>query len=126
MSPTQDLTRQLHENLWLVLSFAFGQPAVAKVVNDRFVGEFKYLWKTIDSIAEATANRALKDIGNQLRELDKRYPIPPTLSVGSVIQEDRKKTELYPRDLANKIAHSLKFDGVSIRLSQVSSYIRTT
>ena len=54
MAPTQDLTRQLHENLWLVLSFAFGQPVVAKFVNDKFRGELPYLRKTIYQVAEAS------------------------------------------------------------------------
>jgi hypothetical protein len=39
MHKTPEITRLIHENLWIVISFAFGQPAIAKFVDARFKGE---------------------------------------------------------------------------------------
>jgi len=52
MRKTPEITRLIHDNLWVVISFAFGQPAIAKfAVEPRFKGEWKYLNKTISMSA---------------------------------------------------------------------------
>src|SRR5262245_53464967 len=42
---TPEITRLIHANFWLVISFAFAQPRL-EVLNTRFAGEWKYLRKS--------------------------------------------------------------------------------
>jgi hypothetical protein len=56
---TPEITRLIHDNLWIVISFAFGRPTIARILNANFVGEWKYLNKTIYERAEIRADRAL-------------------------------------------------------------------
>jgi hypothetical protein len=46
------ITRLIQENLWQILAFAFGKPVVRKIIDDKFSGEWKYLNKTIEQLAE--------------------------------------------------------------------------
>jgi hypothetical protein len=113
---TPEITRLIHDNLWVVISFAFGQPAIAKFVDAQFKGEWKYLNKTVYERAEIRADRALLEMATQLRVLDDAEQLssyfaqtkrPP---MGVVIQADDSKTELHFRDLTNKLIHSEKFE----------------
>ncbi len=115
MHKTPEITRLIHDNLWVVISFAFGQPAIARFVDARSKGEWKYLNKTIER-AESRADRALLEMATQLRVLDdtgnlnsyfKQTEGPP---MGVVIQEDGSETDLHFRDLTNKIMHAEKFE----------------
>jgi hypothetical protein len=47
--------------------FAFGRPAVGKVLEQKFQGEWKYLRKTIYETGEVRADRALREMATQLR-----------------------------------------------------------
>lgn len=116
MHKTPEITRLIHENLWLIISFAFGRPAITDFVDKRFLGEWKYLNKTIYERAEIRADRALLEMATQLRALDdaeklnnyflqtKRSPL------GVVTQSDGTKTDLNFRDLTNKIMHAERFE----------------
>jgi len=120
MHKTPEITRLIHrwllesahENLWIVISFAFGQPAIAKFVDARFKGEWKYLNKTIYERAEIRADRALLEMATQLRVLDDAEQLNShfTQTMGVVIQGDGSKTDLHFRDLTNKIMHAEKFE----------------
>jgi hypothetical protein len=112
MHKTPEITRLIHENLWIVISFAFGQPAIAKFVDARFKGEWKYLNKTVYERAEIRADRALLEMATQLRVLDDAEQLNShfTQTMGVVIQGDGSKTELHFRDLTNKIMHAEKFE----------------
>ncbi|MGD0562693.1 MAG: hypothetical protein ABSA66_06330 [Roseiarcus sp.] len=118
MHETPEITRLIHENLWIVMSFAFGQPAIAAYVDKRFVGEWKYLNKTIYERAEIRADRALLEMATQLRVLDDaeqlNYYLKQTKShaLGKVVQEDGSEKDLHFRDLTNKIMHAEKFEWV--------------
>jgi hypothetical protein len=113
---TPEITRLIHDNLWIVISFAFGRPTIARILNANFVGEWKYLNKTIYERAEIRADRALLEMATQLRVLDDAETLsahfaqakhPP---LGWVIQGDDSKTHLHFRDLTNKIMHAEKFE----------------
>ena len=118
MHKTPEITRLIHENLWIVISFAFGQPAIAKFVDKRFQGEWKYLNKTIYETAEIRADRALLEMATQLRVLDDEQQLGNYLAqtkgppLGKVIQADGGETDLHFRDMTNKVIHAERFEWV--------------
>ena len=69
MHKTPEITRLIHENFLTVLFFAFGRPVVSKVIDDRFLGEWKFLNKTVHQLGEVQADRALLAMATQLRVL---------------------------------------------------------
>jgi hypothetical protein len=113
---TLELTRLIHENLWIVISFAFGQPAIEKFTHARLGGGSKYLNKTIHELAEIRADRALLEMATQLRVLDDAEQLSSDLKqdryppMGVVIQKDEGRADLHFRDLTNKIMHAEKFE----------------
>lgn len=110
-----ELTRNAQENFGTVLMFAFGQPAVLRVINDKFKGEWKFLNKLVSEVSERRADRALLEMAVQLRALDdlndlnasyQQQKMPP---LGKVVQGDNSETDLYFRDMTNKIMHAAGF-----------------
>ncbi len=107
-----ELARNAQENFATVLMFAFGRDAIGAVINEKFKGEWKYLNKLVYEVSERRADRALLEMTVQLRALDdlndlngdyKELKMP---SLGKVVQEDGSITELYFRDMTNKIMHA--------------------
>jgi hypothetical protein len=116
MERTPNITRLIHDNLWRVLSYAFGKPAIAKFLDARFNGEWTYLEKTISKHAEMQADLALAEMATQIRVLDdeaklrsiyKRVKRPP---LGLVVKADGSVESLHFRDLTNKILHAKAFE----------------
>jgi hypothetical protein len=64
------LTKLIHENFSVLMTYAFSQPVLNKVLNDRFLGEWKYLYKACFEISEQRANLALLELATQFRLLD--------------------------------------------------------
>lgn len=114
MHNSPQLTKYIHENFWIVMSFAFAAPKYANLLELKFRGEWKYLWKEITD-AEKRANRALLELGVQLRVLDDAEELAeyfkqlgsPTL--GMLTKSDDTEEALYFRDCTNKILHSKGF-----------------
>jgi len=107
-----DLARNAQENFGTVLMFAFGRDAIGAVINENFQGEWKYLNKLVYEVSEQRADRALLEMAVQLRALDdlnnlngvyQDQNMPP---LGKVIQADASITDLYFRDMTNKIMHA--------------------
>ncbi len=116
MHKTPEITKLIHENFWIVLSFAYGQPVVGDVIDRKLAGEWKYLRKSIYENAEVRADRALLEMATQLRVLDdaqdlndffKQTNHPP---LGVIIQRDGTRTDLHFRDMTNKIMHGAHFE----------------
>ncbi len=116
MHKTPELSRLIHENAWVVFSFAFGQPVIAKVVGEKFQGEWKYLNKTIYELAKLRTDRALLEMAVQLRALDDEEGINEYLKatksepLGTVTQDDGSVTDMHFRDLTNKIMHCASYE----------------
>lgn len=116
MHKTPEITRLIHDNFWIVLSFAFGQPAVGRILNEKFKGEWKYLRKSIYENAEIRADRALLEMATQLRVLDddqnlnNYFKQTKQPALGEVVQADGKRTELHFRDITNKIMHGTHYE----------------
>jgi hypothetical protein len=116
MHKTPEITRLIHDNFSMVISFAFGLPVAAKVIQKNFAGEWKYLQKNVFGLGEIRADRALLEMATQLRALDdqeklshvfKQSKSPP---LGTVTQEDGTNTDMHFRDFTNKIIHATAFE----------------
>ena len=116
MHKTPEITRLIHENFWIVLSFAFAQPAVGKFITENFAGDWKYLHKSVYEYAEIRADRALLEMSTQLRVLDDAeklnyyYKQVKRPSLGEVVQGDGTRTDLHFRDMTNKIMHCVRHE----------------
>src|SRR5205807_4827729 len=110
-------TGLIHENLSIVITFAFSRSVLTEWVGTRFEGEWKYLRKFCFDISEARANRAILEFATQLRILDDKEALSEYLretkhqsNFGKVIKPDGTEGALYLRDLTNKILHSSGID----------------
>jgi hypothetical protein len=116
MQKTVEITRLIHENLWIVISFAFARPVVDKVVAQSFAGEWKYLEKTIGEFSERRADRALLEMAIELRALDDQDKLDEFFKkqarwpLGTVTQGDGTTTDLHFRDMTNKVMHATSFE----------------
>ena len=113
-----EITSLIHENFWIILSFALARPVATKLLNDRFHGEWKQLRKTIYETAEKRADRALLEMATQLRVLDDMEHINEHLiatkhdPLGTVVQGDGSTTDLFFRDMTNKVIHGAGYEWV--------------
>src|SRR5471030_1720227 len=93
------VTTLIHENMSVVVMFAFGEPPARDAMN-RFKGEWKYLSKMIYQVSEARADRALLEMGTQLRILDDREDITSSVKTvfGKVVNRGwQRGATLFPR-----------------------------
>jgi hypothetical protein len=110
-----ELTRNAQENFGTVLMFAFGRDAIGAVINERFQGGWKFLNKLVYETSERRADRALLEMAVQLRALDDlndlngEFQQLKSPALGKVVQGDGSTTELYFRDMTNKIMHAAGF-----------------
>ena len=116
MHKTPEITRLIHDNFWVVLAFAFGQPAIARVIDAKFRGEWKYLNKTVHERAEIRADRALLEMATQLRVLDDEQKFSDCFKqvksapLGEVVQADGTRTDMDFRDMMNKVMHGSAYE----------------
>jgi len=116
MHKTPEITTLIHANFWLVISFAFVQPRLGEVLETRFRGEWKYLRNSFYELAEIRADRALLEMATQLRVLDDSEGISEYLKqtkgpcLGKVTQGDGTVTDLFLRDMTNKVMHAAAFE----------------
>ncbi len=110
------LTRLIHENLSIVMSFAFSRSPLIKLMKDNFEGEFKFLGKAIFEIGEEKANRAITELAVLLRILDDEQKITDchkktggTWSCGKLKLENGNVVDLQFREFSNKIIHAKTF-----------------
>ena len=109
------LTRLIHENLSIIVDFCFSRGTLDEVMAS-FLGEWKYLRKTVYEISEARAEKAVLELALFLRMLDDREGISGYLSqtqsnirYGQLIVEGESEQQLKMRDVANKIIHASHF-----------------
>ena len=110
------ITKLIHENLSLIMAFAFSRSSLYKLLEDRFSGEWRFLRRICFEIAEKRADRALLELAAHLRVLDDEQDISGVLRrssgnhLGHVIQKDGGRTEMHFRDMTNKVLHSSRFE----------------
>ncbi|AAK22407.1 hypothetical protein EIB18_02155 [Caulobacter vibrioides] len=115
MHKNSEIMSLIHENFWTIISFMTAKPVIIDIMNNNFQGEWKTLRNTIHDQAEVKADRALLEMATQLRILDDVEGINDLFiamdapSLGTVNQSDGKNTELYFRDMTNKIIHAAQY-----------------
>ena len=98
------------------MNFAFSRKPLTNLIENNFIGEWKYLWKALFDISEEKANRAIVELAVLLRILDDEEKITDyhkqvdsKLNCGELILENGETTNLTFRELANKVIHSETF-----------------
>ncbi|MBB5409185.1 hypothetical protein HDG34_003126 [Paraburkholderia sp. HC6.4b] len=115
---SQPLTHLIHENLSVIVTFAFSWHPLLLLRGSRFHGEWKYFDRALFKVSEQCAERACLELATFIRLLDDDEKIAEHLrqsdsdSFGQVVKKDRPNEPLYLRDLTNKIIHAqhLKWD----------------
>jgi hypothetical protein len=110
-------TKLLHENFSVIMTYAFSEPVLARLLNSRFHGEWKYLCKVCFEISGQRANRALLELALQLRLIDAKENLSTYFTLiieatgrapshGKIIKKDGTEVDLSFREITNKILHS--------------------
>jgi hypothetical protein len=114
-----ELTQFIHENLSIVMSFAYSHRPLTELIGNRSVGEWKYLRTAIFEIGEKKANRAITELAVLLRILDDEEKITSydkdagiKWNCGRLMLENDKVKELSFRDVSNKIIHAKTFEWI--------------
>jgi hypothetical protein len=115
---SQPLTHLIHENLSVLVTFAFSRTPLASLRENKFRGEWKYLDRALFTVSEQRAERACFELATFIRLLDDDENIADYLrqtgsqSFGRVMKKEQPDEPLYLRDLTNKIihAHHLEWD----------------
>jgi len=110
--PPLPYTRLIHENLSIILTFAYSLRPIENVLDRGFRGEWKFLRKTIYEIGGQNAMRAAIELAAFLRLLDDAEKISSYIvgtgmtDYGQVFKQDGTAEPLYLRDMTNKIVHA--------------------
>lgn len=105
----------VHQKLAVIATFAYSQPALAKMKDEHFEGEWKFLNKVIHHIPADEAAKACLEFALYLRALDdqegltdfwKQTEVVPV--VGTLYLKNGQTKPLSPREMSNKIIHAEK------------------
>ena len=113
---SQPLTQLIHENLSIVVTFAFSRGPLEALRQTRFRGEWKYLDKALFVVAEQRADKACVELATVIRLLDDDEDVSgylreaSSLRFGRVFKQDQPDEPLYLRDLTNKIIHAQRLE----------------
>jgi hypothetical protein len=72
------LTRLVHENLSIVMCFAYSQKPLVDMIDSKFKGEWKYLNKALFEYSAERAEKACLELALFLRMVDDEWEIWPT------------------------------------------------
>lgn len=106
------LTRLIHENLSILMTFCFSRKPLTELVEEKFKGEWKYLRKGLFDVSEQRAERACVELAMFIRLLDDEEDLSGylrqmgTLSFGKLVKEGEREEQLGFRDVCNKIIHA--------------------
>ena len=111
------LTRLVHENLSVVMCFAYSRKPLSEMMDDKFRGEWKYLNKALFEVSSERAEKACLELALFLRMLDDESKISDyhvaTKNVpdcGRLIMKDGSEKMLTFREVANKVIHSSRLE----------------
>jgi|SRR6185437_2631427 len=125
------LTTLIHENMAVVMTFAFSREPLIALMSTHFHGEWKYLRKFVFEIPEERATRAAVELAAFFRLLDDDQKlagylkeVSPWRSFGTVFDQQGDRSDLLMREVANKIIHSanLEWDFSSPKNPKLVSY----
>ena len=110
------LTRVIHENFSVIMNHAYSRRPLTELLEKKFQGEWKYLWKALFDISEEKANRAITELAALLRILDAEEKITDyhkqidyTSDCGLLFLENGETSRLSFREFSNKVIHSKTF-----------------
>jgi len=107
------LTQLIHENLSVLMTFCFSRNQLEKLVETKFIGEWKYLRKGLFDVSEKRAEKACLELAMFLRLLDdeeklseyERHKTNP-LNYGKLTFSEKPEQIIELRDVCNKIIHA--------------------
>lgn len=106
----------VHQKLATIATFAYSQIALAKMRDEHFVGEWKFLRKVVHDIPSHEAKKACLEFALYLRGLDDQQGLTDfwkqtKVPVVGVIHFKNGRTEpLTPREMSNKIIHAQRIE----------------
>ena len=108
--PLADL---IHENISIVMTFAYSRKPLVKAIDEKFLGEWKYLKSFVFDRAAERAERACIELAMFLRMLDDVEKISDyqkatrnVQNCGKLIMKNGSEKKLPIREVANKIIHA--------------------
>ncbi len=111
------LTRLVHENLSIVMCYAYSQARIKEMVDEQFQGEWKYLNKALFEISAERAEKACLELALFLRTVDDEKNISDyhkatknILNCGKLVMKDGSEKPLTFREFANKVIHASRFE----------------
>ena len=108
------MTQLIHENLSIVMNFAFSRIPLEQLMDTKFQGEWKYLRKALFEISGRKAEKACLELALFMRLLDDQEYVTnhSKRDFGRLVFRDKPETELNLRHVCNKIIHAsdLKWD----------------
>ncbi|MBC8792045.1 MAG: hypothetical protein C6Y20_10600 [Tagaea sp. CACIAM 22H2] len=121
MLANEETTKLIHRNLAIIATFAFSRPSIVETLDQHFKGEWAYLRKSVYSMAERRADRALVEMATQIRILDDAEHISDYLRhtnqeadnaprLGRLIKADQTEEPLWLRDFTNKVIHANRIE----------------
>ncbi|MDA8351247.1 MAG: hypothetical protein M0038_21075 [Pseudomonadota bacterium] len=109
-------TRLAHEHIGTIMTFVYSRRPLGQLVEDKFRGEWKYLWRALFEIPEERAERALLELGLYIRIIDdgegrvlSSQLYGDRVAFGEIIGTDGSRTPLRIREVANKIIHAERY-----------------
>ena len=106
------LTRLVHENLSILMTFCFSRPGLERLLETKFQGEWKYLRKGLFEVSEQRAEKACLELAMFLRILDDEEDLSGYLqqtgypNFGRLHFDEKPEESLTLRDVCNKIIHA--------------------
>jgi molybdate-binding protein len=99
------------------MSFAYSQKPLKKVVENKFLGEWKYLHKALFEIPDERAKKACLELALFLRMLDDDEDITgyqedskSSPNCGKLVLKNGTDKNLTFREVANKVIHSSRIE----------------
>jgi hypothetical protein len=106
-------SRLVHENLSVLMCFAYSRKPLIEMVEGKFLGEWKYLNKALFEISAERAEKACLELALFLRMLDddeniSRYHASTknVPNCGKLVMKEGVEKVLTFREVANKVIHS--------------------
>lgn len=103
----------LHENLSILMCFAYSRKPLDEMVQRMFIGEWEYLRKALVDISEQQAEKACLELALVLRILDDEWKVSDyekqtghPNDCGKLILKDGTEKPLPFRKVANKMIHA--------------------
>ena len=106
------LSRIVRDNVCIVMTFAFSQPALRAMVDKTFQGQWKYLNETLFDFSAERAEKACIELALFLRMLDDEEKLSHYVKegghpgFGKLELPDQTTAVLSLRDVSNKIIHA--------------------